>query len=102
MTAPTSDLIDVETLREALDGRDLPGAQLTVEAYQSAIADHALLAPAEDSDHAHPFWLIVLALRGMGITVDELCALAGQRPQDTLLYGTCRIEQHHPLRVGHT
>lgn len=96
-----SDLITVEALREALGGRDLPGAELTVEAFQSAIADHALLAQPEDTDHAHPFWLIVLALRGMGITVDELCALAGQREQDTLLFGTCGIEQLRPLHVGH-
>lgn len=97
-----TELIGLDELRERLDGRALPGAELTVEAYQSAIADHALLAPAEDTDHAHPFWLIVLALRGMGITVDDLCALAGQRGQDTLLFGTCGIEQRAPLRVGHT
>ncbi|WP_181779988.1 hypothetical protein [Pseudonocardia pini] len=99
---PAAPLITLDELTEALDGRTLPGAELTVEAYQSALADHALLAPAEDSDHAHPFWLIVLALRGMGITVDELCALAGQRSQDTLLYGTCGIEQLAPLHVGRT
>ncbi|MCE3551139.1 hypothetical protein LWC33_06680 [Pseudonocardia sp. RS11V-5] len=97
-----TELIGLDDLRKALDGKTLPGDELTIEGYQSALADHALLAPAEDSDHAHPFWLIVLALRGMGITVDELCALAGQREQDTLLFGTCGIEQHSPPRVGHT
>jgi hypothetical protein len=93
-------LVGIDELREALDGRELPGAKLTIEGYESALADYALLAPAEDSDHAHPFWLVVLALRGMGIGVDDLCALAGQRPQDTLLFGTCEIGQHRPVRVG--
>ncbi len=45
---------------------------------------------------------LVLSLRGgMGITVDELCALAAQRPpQDVLLFGNCEVVQHRPLRVG--
>ncbi|MDN5751032.1 MAG: hypothetical protein L0H64_21405 [Pseudonocardia sp.] len=101
MTEPDADLIDVDALREALDGRDLPGAELTVEAYESALADYALLAPDEDTDHAHPLWLLVLALRGMGISVEGLCRLAGQRPQDALLFGNCEISQHRPVRVGH-
>jgi hypothetical protein len=101
MSTPTIGLIELDELRRKLDGQDLPGAELTVEAHESALADHALLAPAEDTDHAHPLWLLVLALRGMGITVDELCWRAAQRPQDTLLFGNCDIAQHHPVRVGH-
>jgi hypothetical protein len=96
-------LIDVEDLRRTLDGRELPGAEMTIEAYESALADYALLAPATgngEADAAHPFWLLVLALRGMGISVDELCALAGQRTQDTLLFGNCGLAQHRPLPVG--
>ena len=94
-------LIELDELRTALDGRELPGDDIVVEPHESALADHALLAPAEPTDHAHPLWLLILALRGMGITVEELCVLAGQRPQDTLLFGTCGIVQHRPVRVGH-
>ncbi|GAA3238293.1 hypothetical protein GCM10017691_38230 [Pseudonocardia petroleophila] len=101
MTESDADLIDVEVLRTALDGRELPGGELTVEAYESALADYALLAPDVDTEHAHPLWLLVLALRGMGISVDELCRLAGQRAQDTLLFGNCEIAQRRPVRVGH-
>lgn len=96
-----ADLIDLDSLRTALDRRELPGGELTVEAYEAAIADHALLAPDVDTDDAHPLWLLVLALRGMGISVDELCRLAGRRPQDTLLFGNCEIAQRRPVRVGH-
>ena len=70
MGTPTIDLIELEELRNELDGRELPGAELTIEAHESALADHALLAPVEETDHAHPLWLLVLALRCMGITVD--------------------------------
>ncbi len=37
-----------------------------------------------------------------GISVDELCALADKREGDTLLFGTCGIDQVQPLSVGHT
>ena len=85
-----------------LAGRELPGDHTTVTAVESRIADHALLRPQDDVTQAHSLWFLVIALRGMGITVDELCALAAKRPQDTLLFGTCEIHQHHPLAVGDT
>jgi hypothetical protein len=97
----TTDLIGLDELRAALDGRELPGAELTIETYESALADHALLAPAGEAGAAHPLWLLVLAMRGMGISVDELCALAGQREQDTLLFGNCEITQHRAVPVAH-
>lgn len=93
-------LIDVDMLSAALDGKELPGAIITIERYESALADYALLAPEADSSHAHPLWLLILALRGMGITVDELCELAGKRAQDTLLFGNCAMTQHRPMCVG--
>jgi hypothetical protein len=97
----SDELISLDELRRVLDGRELPGAELAVEAYESQLADYALLAPADNSDTAHPFWLLVLALRGMGISVGELCALAGQRDQDTLLFGSCELTQHRALLTGH-
>ncbi|MCK8613799.1 hypothetical protein [Gordonia sp. C13] len=95
-------LIPIEQLADTLDGRQLPGASLTLEEYESALADYALEAEADDSGHAHPLWLLILALRGMGISVNELCDLAAKRPQDTLLFGTCELNQHRPLSIGRT
>ncbi|MGW5515113.1 hypothetical protein [Nocardia africana] len=97
----TGELIDIATL-EGLDGTSLPGATITIEGFQSRLADYALLSADDDSGDAHLLWELVLALRGMGITVDELCTLAGQRPKDVLLFGNCRVVQHRPLRVGGT
>lgn len=82
-------------------GRDLPGDTTTITGVESAIADHALLNPTA-SKTAHPLWFLIIALRGMGISVDELCRLAHQGPNDTLLFGTCEIEQNAPLAVGST
>jgi hypothetical protein len=85
-----------------LAGRNLPGDTTTITEFESRIADHALLRPNDDVAQAHSLWFLVIALRGMGISVDDLCALADKRPQDTLLFGTCEIEQRHPLEVGST
>lgn len=97
-----AELIDIAVLKQSLEGRELPGASITIEPYQSVLADYALEADADDSGDAHPLWGLVLSLRGMGITVVELCALAAQRPQDVLLFGNCEVIQHRPLRVGAT
>jgi hypothetical protein len=85
---------------QGLTGRGLPGGSLVIEPYESAIADHALLAEGDHGDLAHPLWFVVTSLRCLGITVDELCALAGKTGADVLLFGECAIEQDHPLRVG--
>jgi len=97
-----SALIDLTDLQRALDGRVLPGAEITIEPYENALADHALLAPAPvaGDDSAHPVWPVLLAVRGMGITVDELCALAGRRSQDTLLIGSCALNLFTAVPVG--
>ncbi|WP_350246585.1 hypothetical protein RBB84_19645 [Rhodococcus sp. D-6] len=94
----------VKELDPRLVGRQLPGDLTTITRHQSAITDNALHA-ASDPDaaaHAHSIWFLIIALRGMGISVDELCALADKRDTDTLLFGTCGIDQIEPLAVGHT
>jgi hypothetical protein len=87
-------------LRSALEGRELPGASFRLEHYESAIADHALLAPGADREVPHPLWFIIASLRGMGITVDELCVLAQKTAGDALLFGAVEVTQDQPLRAG--
>lgn len=94
--------ITVPELDSNLSGTQLPGGTTTITGFESAITDHALLSPTADGRTAHPLWFLVIALRGMGISVDELCELAAKQPEDTLLFGTCEIEQISPLLVGST
>lgn len=101
-TSADAVLVDIDTLTNTLDGRALPGDTITIEAYESDLADYALLSPAEVSGQAHPLWLLILALRGMGISVDELCEMARKREQDTLLFGNCELKQHRPLTASAT
>ncbi|MEU1953444.1 hypothetical protein [Nocardia rhamnosiphila] len=91
--------IDIQDLARQIGGKPLPGGEIFVEPYESAIADEALQARV-DHEYAHPAWFVIASLRGMGVSVDELRALAHEEPGDTLLFGSCTVDQRHPLRVG--
>lgn len=59
------ELPDIAKLKQSLDGRELPGSTITIEPYQSVLADYALEAGTDDSGDAHPLWGgLVLSLRG--------------------------------------
>lgn len=92
----------IEDLQALLDGRELPGGTLHIARHESLIADHALRAPDRDDDVAHPLWFVIASLRGMGISVTELCELAAMRAEDTLLLGEVTVTHDRPLRVGQT
>ena len=92
--------IAADSLRAELQGRSLPGGEITVEPHEAAIGDRALRAEDDGQGVAHPFWFIVASLRTMGVSVDDLCALAHQQEGDTLLFGECAVVQDQPLRVG--
>lgn len=92
----------IEQLRSQLQGKVLPGGVLNIEGYESRIADHALRAPDRDHTNAHPLWFVIASLRGMGISVDELCELAAKSASDTLMLGSIAVEHLAPLRVERT
>jgi hypothetical protein len=92
--------VTLELLQQTLAGRRLPGDEVTIFDYENTIATRALRGDANEREFAHPIWFVVCSLRGMGISVDELCDLAHAGPHDTLLYGEVTIEQELPLRVG--
>lgn len=94
----------ISELDPDLVGRQLPGDIISISRHESAITDHALRAATDPDagEHANSIWFLIIALRGMGISVDELCALADKRSIDTLLFGTCEIDQITPLVIGNT
>ncbi|MGW0161689.1 hypothetical protein ACWDUN_20500 [Mycobacterium sp. NPDC003323] len=93
--------VSVEELQQRLVGKSLPGGSIVIESHEAAIGDDALRATDIADGVAHPFWFIVTSLRCMGISVDELCALAKQGDSDLLLFGQCDVEQDQPMLVGH-
>lgn len=99
MMAPDNPPVSLERLRQTLAGKRLPGDEIAIPDYENAIATRALRGELTDREHAHSIWFVVCALRGMGVSVNELCELAHAGPNDTLLYGAVSIEQDLPLRV---
>jgi hypothetical protein len=83
-----------------LEGRRLPGGSLTIEPHEATILDRVVAAPAEAGEVAHPVWFVIISLRCLGISIDELCALAAKGPADTLMVGEIELEPVAPLLVG--
>lgn len=92
--------ITTESLVEALSDRQLPGGEITIESYEAVLLDEALRARPDPDGVAHPTWFVITSLRCMGISVEELCVLARQGPDDVLLFGSCAVDQKRPMRVG--
>jgi hypothetical protein len=91
--------VTIDTL-ELLQGKVLPGSEIVIEPHEAFIADDALRSISGPPEIAHPIWFVMASLRCMGITVEDLCELAHQGPDDVLLIGNCRVEQHEPLTTG--
>lgn len=94
--------ISIDEVRAAFGALSLQEGSIVVEPHEAAIGDDAFRAEDHGDGVAHPAWFVIASLRGMGFTVDDLCAAAGQEDGDVLLFGSCDIEQESPLQVGDT
>ena len=83
----------------ALVGHRLPGGSFRVEHYERVISHAAVGAPAIDVPWLHPVWVMLGALRGMGIDLGHVFALASAS-EDGVLFGEAELEQFEPLRAG--
>ena len=83
-----------------LVGRPLPGAELVLEDYEHWLGCDAILAPPLPGGVAHPMFAYYLALRGMGLTLDEMFALMGADASAGVMFGEARLEWHEELKVG--
>jgi hypothetical protein len=92
--------ITVAELTHHLQQQSLPGGEIVVEAYEAAMLDQALRSVGSATEAAHPVWFVIASLRGMGISVDDLCRLAHQGEDDLLLFGSCSIDQAETMLVG--
>jgi hypothetical protein len=95
MTVP-----DFDELRAQLVGRTFPGGTFRVEEYERWLSHDAMRSPRIAGAVLHPVWVMLGALRGMGLTIDELTALAGAGHDDGTVFGETLLEQHRPLEAG--
>jgi hypothetical protein len=87
---------------EALRGRSFPGGTYTIEPYRHWLMNDAVGDVPSTSGAASPMEIYYGAMGGLGVTLDELFALAGATAADGPMFGEAEIEQHRPLQVGET
>lgn len=91
---------DLARLRQRVVGHRLPGGSFEIADYERWLGHDAMLAPALPPGVLHPVWILLGALRGMGVSTEELIGLAEATPADGVLFGETTMEQHTPLRSG--
>lgn len=89
---------EFEELRERVVGTQLPGGTFTVAEYERWLSHDAMQSPPLPEGLLHPVWVLLGALRGMGITLDELTAIA--EAGEGTMFGETELEQLEPLRTG--
>lgn len=71
-------------------GYRVPGGTFRVHDYERVISHDAVRAPQIEAPLLHPVWVMLGALRGMGVTLEELLADVGA-PQEAVLFGEAEI-----------
>ena len=93
--------ISLEEL-EALKGQSFPGGTYTIEPYRHWLMNDAVGDIPSTSGPASPMEIYYGAMGGLGLTLDELGALAGATAADGPMFGEAELEQRRPLQVGET
>jgi len=90
------------TEMEKLVGYAFAGGSYTVEPYEHWLTCDVVLAPPTFEGVAHPLYVYMAALAGMGLSVDGLFRLCHATAADGPMFGECGTEIIRPLLVGGT
>jgi hypothetical protein len=90
---------DIDDLRARAVGRAFPGGVFRVAEYERWLSQDAMHSPPIGGLVLHPVWILLGALRGMGVSIDELTALAGAGAHDGTVFGETVMEQNTPLEA---
>lgn len=85
---------------QSIVGHQFPGGSYRIEPYRNWLTCDAVLSPVPVDDVAHPMFCYYGALAGMGISLDDLFALAGATAEDGVMFGEAEIDLRRPLHVG--
>jgi hypothetical protein len=89
---------DFEALQARVVGYQLPGGVFTVADYERFLSHDAMKSPKLPAGVLHPTWVLLGALRGMGMTMEEVSEVAGATEDDVVMFGQSTIDQLVPLR----
>ncbi|MEM7610412.1 MAG: hypothetical protein AAF270_01960 [Pseudomonadota bacterium] len=84
---------------ENLIGYTLPVGSYRVALHESWLANDAMYAAQSDVTTLHPMFLYFAAIRGMGLTLEELFALFGASASDGPMLGETEISQERSMHV---
>lgn len=92
-------MIEVSEL-ETLIGASFPTGEFTIEGYEHWLCADAVLSPPLPEGIAHPMYGYYVAIAGMGVTLEELFAMAGSSAEEGPMFGEAGLEFRLPLRIG--
>ncbi len=78
-----------------------PGEYVITAALDACVRD-AASAVAGDGRHAHPIFAFVMALDGLGESVQDVYARVGASLADGPVLASCQIDYKRPLMIGET
>lgn len=83
-----------------LAGHRFPGGTITIVPQLSWLWADAV--GSSEPDEVHPSYAFAMVIEGMGVTIDELLALADLKADEGSLAGELELEFENPLRLGAT
>jgi hypothetical protein len=89
---------NIERLAGQLEGYELPGGKFRLEPYEAWLGEEAMQSQG-GSASLNITWVLIAGLKGMGISIADLVALAGAKVEDGVLFGEVGLEQQVPLVV---
>ncbi|MEE8601445.1 hypothetical protein [Euzebya tangerina] len=93
-------VISEEALADEIVGRVLPDGGYRIEPYLAWLVADAVESPGLGVGLAHPMFTYFAAQGGIGVTLDELFAMAYATSDDGVMLGTAELDIVRPLEVG--
>jgi hypothetical protein len=93
--------MDEAALRSVI-GYEFPGGAFTIEPYEHWLMCDCVGAEPTRTGTANPMYVYYAALRGMGISLDDLFALVDATAEDGVMFGEAAIDVDEPLVIGAT
>ena len=93
-------MITEDELHDEIVGHELPDGGYAIEPYVHWLMSDAIDLPALPDGVAHPMFVYYAGQGGMGVTLDEMFALAHATSDDGVMLGSAELDLQRPLEVG--
>ena len=87
---------------EQLPGTPLAEGSFVITEEEEERVLHVVGGKRSADGTAHPLWAYIAPQRGIGTSVEEICALADFDVNDGPMLGSSHLEYHAPIEIGVT